>query len=1470
MSYFSVGNLLTLGIMILAFALYHQLTRRNSTLDKIREYGKRLKGELDDFVEQREAAVRDYAVDLEVKQSAARALLERLVHTDEDLKGKAEAIARIDERISHYDSSLEELVRMTARVQENLDRVRDEGSFVENALKRIAQAETRLKGVEEDLGETRDRFERESADSMERISREALDSVKAAVSDLQAAVETIERRVEDHREAVIQVEKQREENLERDMALINDTLRKAVLRAGERADKLEDETLGKLREQAAERIKHFRDALEEKLKAYQEDSKARVSEVQDSIRDIKDFWKKEREEFVVEHRVLKDGLRKDIDELQLLSRDQKESWKEAAEEAVSRNRERFAALEAAFAETETRSREQIAFLEKAAAESGIRAREQLASLEAAAAETAARITREIAEHDDAIAAQTAEREAAFTAKMAEQDRVFAETIGVMESRTVGIQDQISRTADEIEQKLGNALSEAEARAAARANDELAKWEQAAAEAARKFAGEADELEARVAAAREGIGRDAAGIEARLSEALSEAAARADDELAKWEQAAAEAARKFAGETGELEARVAEAREGIGRDAAGIEARLSEALSEAEARAVARANDELAKWEEAAAAKAAAIRQLLDSLNKTASDSERLIAEWEAAAAGKADDSRRLFADWDAAINAISSRTEQLLSDWENNAAEKTQRVDKNIAEQLARQEQAVAGQLERQLAEAVEETGSRAKALIGEELEKWRLSLIEMEEKAEKLISGWNDSAEKAGKLAAETGAKVETLFAQTLKTAADEAKTAAAEEASRVDELLAALDGKLRAFEKETGETVAALQEKLMNTAAETGRKVQEETDARLEEYRAAQARQYESLDSLAEDSARLDGELRRYMQETEARVRQDFALFEETSNSEREAAAASFNRAAQSLRKELEDLEKDMEILKAKSRDDVSKQLGVFEADFTAGLARRGELIEEQLEEWKSKFDLSLSSLKEDFGAQRQQLELNFSEEMRERLQEQRDRLTSGLEHLKAETAAFGESIRNEMTQSGETLNAFKEQLEGDLADARAAADSQVKSELGRFSLSAAENLKQAQRDLSSSLKQIAGQAEERGAELSALQEASRAEIENWKDKLASRIKDTDSAMEEMRRRARELVAENEERLTAVRTVIEDARNEADAFKTEMLSRVDADVRQLNAAIAAADRRIQDFIAQTKLFEQADTLKQNLEQRIEDLRGDIDGLDQRRAEAAELETQFAKIKRLEDEVNAKMTRFLSEQRRIELMEADFNRLLRTSQAVETKLTEVTASDDTLQAIQVQIRKFNDALAETEEKFQHIEKKSQTLETINQNVDRNFNTLKQTEAELKQLTGDIKARQAEQEAIRLSIEKLTADSEKAQAAADKLTLLDTDLAGIEGRIKEMQKAREWIARAETRLEELNKEIQNQVKLIGNVLREEGNAPGQSKGAPTVSTRENVIKLARQGWKVDEIAKAVKLSRGEVELILDMNAGSRG
>jgi predicted RNase H-like nuclease (RuvC/YqgF family) len=234
-------------------------------------------------------------------------------------------------------------------------------------------------------------------------------------------------------------------------------------------------------------------------------------------------------------------------------------------------------------------------------------------------------------------------------------------------------------------------------------------------------------------------------------------------------------------------------------------------------------------------------------------------------------------------------------------------------------------------------------------------------------------------------------------------------------------------------------------------------------------------------------------------------------------------------------------------------------------------------------------------------------------------------------------------------------------------------------------------------------------------------------------------------------------------------------------------------------------------------------------------------------------------------MTRFLSEQRRIDHMEEAFNRLLLTSRGVEEKLSQVTASDDTLQAIQVQIRKLDDALRDTEERYQRIEKKNQTLEITTEGIDRNFRALGEAEEALKRFGDELYRLSQEQDNLREGVEKLAADSGKARTAAEKLSLLDGELSGIEQRIGEMQVAREWLARTTTELEELDKEIQERVKLAGNLTRSStGKSPPKGKGAPPIATRESAVKLARQGWTVDEIAGALKISRAEVELILEM------
>ncbi|MDR1390286.1 MAG: hypothetical protein LBJ31_09975, partial [Treponema sp.] len=236
MGIITIGNILTLAVAAAIVALTRYMDRGNRSVDLAREYGKRLKDDIAAFTEEKAAAVRDYGVELEVQKTSAKEVLNRLALTDESLAEKADAVAKIGERITAYDKSMEELVRTTARVQENLNRLRDEASFVEQVGKKISAAGARAGEIEKNVGALELRFERENAGALQKTAESLLSSVQSTVNELQATAETVERQVEDHRAAVDRIEHERREQLARDIEIINKTLGEAVQKAAERAE----------------------------------------------------------------------------------------------------------------------------------------------------------------------------------------------------------------------------------------------------------------------------------------------------------------------------------------------------------------------------------------------------------------------------------------------------------------------------------------------------------------------------------------------------------------------------------------------------------------------------------------------------------------------------------------------------------------------------------------------------------------------------------------------------------------------------------------------------------------------------------------------------------------------------------------------------------------------------------------------------------------------------------------------------------------------------------------------------------------------------------------------------------------------------------------------------------------------------------------------------------------------------------
>jgi DNA repair exonuclease SbcCD ATPase subunit len=1231
MTFFTLGNLITLAIVALLLFLFRQLDKGKRPLEMLRKYSEKLKEELAKYAGEKEEAVKSYGVSLDVEQQAARKLMERLQLGGQEIAAKVAAMTKIDERINSYDAALEELVGMTARVEENLGRLRDESVFVEDAFAQAKGLREKLGALEKDLGSLEQRFLRENGEALEKTQEAVLGSLRSAIEDLEVQAQSIESKVEDHREFIDKVEKERAGKLEKEGEYIKSLLARSVEEAGRRADKLEDAALVKLREQAQDRVEKLKGALEEKIKTYQETAKARVGEIQELL-------KQQRGE-----------ARAIVVEFAQNVKEQRQEWQTG---------------EAAFAAQNEQINAALALQEQ----------------------------------------KWLDASAAMDSSLALQERKWQDVSAGMDAVAVRQAEYWKNLASGLENTLETQRDE---------------W------------------------------RDAAG---GLNNALKVQQEQVEHSLSAQQQ--------------HIENSLNTQKQQIESALGAQKQRLESGL-------------------------AAHTDQLETSLAALKDRTETLLA-----------------AQQDQVDSSLADHRERIKTEF---AAGQDQ-MESGLAALKDRLESDFAGHQEQMEARVTAFT-KRAETELSAHGGYLESALAELKERAEAELSSRRDQLESGI-------AGLKTLM-----------ETELAAYNSRAETALAAQQQEWASMAAESQDILRNQYDQWRSSMEDASRRALEESESQLETYKAAQAEEFTRLALIADDASRLETELRRIMEEAETRVRSNFAQFEEEATGLQQSAASAFDVQVKTFDASLDKLREELTGLTETAHGALLEKLNAFEDEFFSDLSQRKTDIDRRFIAWQETVDQRLAVLGEEALEGRQEMEAALAEESRRNLAAQGEKLASGLERLRQETAALEAGIREEMLAADEARGSFRSQLGQDMEELRLSAESSIKVEIGRYTLSAQETIKLSQRDLEARLKEITDALETRNGELRAAQE-----------------------------RVRELAEENDSRLTQFRSNLDKAREEATAQRQEILERTQEEARSINAAVEEAERRIKDFTAQTRLFDRADELKTDLERGIEDLRGDIDRLDQRKSEVAQMEGEFARIRRLGDEVGAKMNRFLLEQRRIDVMEGDFHRLIQVSQAVEERLAQVQDTGDTLEAMQVQFRRLEDAVKEAEEKYQRIERKNETLEETNNGIARNFKALQDSETFLAHLKSDQDSLSARLEKMGDDIEAMAAENEKAQTVADKLGILDGSLAAIEQRIKDMQKAREWLAGLETRMDELYRQAQDHVKLAGTIINRE---PPPQNSSITPALRENVLRLARQRWSKEQISNSLKISQGEVELILE-------
>ena len=591
--------------------------------------------------------------------------------------------------------------------------------------------------------------------------------------------------------------------------------------------------------------------------------------------------------------------------------------------------------------------------------------------------------------------------------------------------------------------------------------------------------------------------------------------------------------------------------------------------------------------------------------------------------------------------------------------------------------------------------------------------------------------------------------------------------------------------------------------------------------------------------DIEALAGALKETAARASAAARDDMQAFAVELNASWREKVAAAEAERQRLSAGLAELAAGLGELKQKAYQDVSGKLQVYEDEFFADLRARGAALQERLGAWQAELDGRLDAMAAGAAAAREQLAHRQQEELRAGLEELARATGEDADRIERQVAALEASARERTAAAEESVAALRTALAAELERSRREAAAAAEKEMAGVR----EAADAAARKLHREIEQTAADGE---SAIGALRE----EFAAQKDEL--------------------VVASQEERqalrteLTEFKTRLAEQVEEAEAERQKLAARIDEGHRALAASLADTDRRVKAFQSQTRLFERADALRASLESDIEGMKKELARLSGDKAEVGELEAQLGRTRKMADETSGKLARFLAERRRIDEMEGDFKKVMSLSRDVDLKLEGLAQANDSLQQVQAKVRQVEELGRTVDGAFERLEKKRDVLETTAEGVDRGFQRLEAFEKTLAVTGRDLEALGLRAQSLKGDLETLAGSKQDADSAMAIAGKLDAITAELEQRLEQAQASREWLARTETRFEEITRQAAEQVRLLESIVKSETKREKGERGAPPLDKRDTVIKLSHQGWSVPEISRVTQLSRGEVELILEL------
>ncbi len=371
----------------------------------------------------------------------------------------------------------------------------------------------------------------------------------------------------------------------------------------------------------------------------------------------------------------------------------------------------------------------------------------------------------------------------------------------------------------------------------------------------------------------------------------------------------------------------------------------------------------------------------------------------------------------------------------------------------------------------------------------------------------------------------------------------------------------------------------------------------------------------------------------------------------------------------------------------------------------------------------------------------------------------------------------------------------------------------------------------------------------------------IENIFDKAANNLNENYKNMEQ----------ESIERLNSYKKELVKIQDNMKQVDDRFTSRFLEHANQLDKRIESIDGEIRNFEKASNMFNRVDKLKESLEDNIKVLKDDIQTIKEERSEILKIEKKMLSIESIVATTHDKYRMIIDEKKKIESIELILEELRQISQNVDEKIDNIKMGKVMVENIDNKLDNINTKIKNLEEYYNNvIKKEDEVSKSVNliDKLDRTSDNLNLKINNLEKQIEDLDFKKSTFEKSFKNFEKdanlITKSEKQVQDVIVKFKQMDSLIEDLEVRTDVINKHREWLVKAETQMVNLSSDTDKKIKLLQSLVTSGTEKTVKGKISNDQTKKDTVLKLKKQGWTLDEIAKTLNLSIGEVEFILDL------